>query len=440
MPVNSKGQKYTISDDGKNRLHTYGTPGKKGVRFASKDYRVVKMARPKGYTYDPTNTQYYKTTESDGGLTSTRTYQSGRKVSSAGSAWKKSGLPVSDYQQALNTWNITNQPTIDKLSLNKTREGQAQNKAYGTIAGYYAGLQGQTQGLMNQVGQVGQATDAQVKAIGSDRNAQIQQATPQYGGPLGMVAQQMANTEQQAALNRGAGVDAANRTYGVQTSGSRRALIGQMGAGQAVAGQERLSLLKGQGNQALQSYTDKINEIEGQKGAKVLDTARQLGYDRQALNIKQDTLAQTAADKAADRAQKAADAAANRDIAKQNADANTYRSTHPDKKTPKPKDSTKFWNQVSQAVGRFKAGKYRVDKNDKSKGSSYDAMVGDYNEAVAAAARSLLTMNNTLTPYAITQIHNAGYQVGGRYKQSPRGAKPGLKVGGLFDAFTNVGK
>jgi hypothetical protein len=330
-------------------------------------------------------------------------------------------LPVSDYQQALNTWNITNQPTIDKLSLNKGREAQAQNQAYGTIAGYYAGLQGQTQGLMNQVGQVGQATDAQVKSIGADRNAQIQQATPQYGGPLGMVAQQMANTEQQAALNRGAGVDAANRTYGVQTSGSRQALLGQLGAGQAVAGQERLSLMKGQGNQALQSYTDKINEIEAQKGSKVLDTARQLGYDRQALGLKAATLQQ-----------QAADAAARQKIAQQNADANTTRANKPPagSKPKAPKDSTKFWNQVSQAMGRFRAGRYK----------NYDEVVGAYNEAIASTVRSLLNNNNTLSPYAITQIHNAGYQVGGRYKQSPRGAKPGLKVGGLFDAFTNVGK
>jgi hypothetical protein len=415
MPVNSKGQKYTISDNGVNRLHVYGTPGKKGVRTQSKDYRVVKMARPKGYKYNPKNTQYYKTTESNGGLTATNTYQDGHKVNMPGSAWKKSGLPATDYQQALNTWNITNQPTIDKLTLNKTREGQAQNKAYSTIAGYYAGLQGQTKGLMNQVGQVGQATDAQVKAIGADRNAQIQQATPQYGGPLGMVAQRMADTEQQSALNRGAGVDSANRTYGVQTSGSRQALLGQLGAGQAVAGQERLSLMKGQGNQALQSYTDKINEIEGQKGSKVLDTARQLGYDRQALNLKQ----------------QGADADAKK------AAADLYRAQHPPArggggggrggggktpKTAKPKDSTAFWNKVSQAMGRFRAGKYE----------NYDEMVGAYNESIAATVRSLLQNNNTLSPYAITQIHNAGYQVGGRYKQSPKNF--GQK---LADAFGN---
>jgi len=411
MPVNSKGQKYTISDDGKNRLHVYGTPGKKGVRFASKDYRVVKMARPKGYTYDPTNTQYYKTSESDGGLTSTRTYQNGRKVRSAGSAWKKSGLPGSDYQQALNTWNITNQPTINKLTLNKTREGQAQNRAYGTIAGYYAGLQGQTQGLMDQVGQVGQATDAQVKSIGADRNAQIQQATPQYGGPLGMVAQRMADTEQQAALNRGAGVDSANRTYGVQTSGSRQALLGQLGAGQAVAGQERLSLLKGQGNQALQSYTDKINEIEGQKGAKVLDTARQLGYDRKALGLKQ--------------------AAADADAKK--AAADLYRAQHPparggggsrggkgkDKAGDKgksnaatPTQNREFWTTVSRVMTAVKAGDSGPNKNQYT---TYSDLVRGYGEPVAAVVRSLLERNMRLTPYAVNILHQDGFSLGSRY-------------------------
>jgi hypothetical protein len=417
MPVNSKGQKYTISDNGRNRLHVYGTPGKKGVRFASKDYRVVKMARPKGYSYNPKNTQYYKTTESNGGLTATNTYQDGHKVNMPGSAWKKSGLPGSDYQQALNTWNITNQPTIDKLTLNKTREGQAQNRAYGTIAGYYAGLQGQTQGLMNQVGQVGQATDAQVKSIGADRNAQIQQATPQYGGPLGMVAQRMADTEQQAALNRGAGVDSANRTYGVQTSGSRQALLGQLGAGQAVAGQERLSLLKGQGNQALQSYTDKINEIEGQKGAKVLDTARQLGYDRKALGLKQAAAA-----------------------------ADLYRAQHPPArgrggggggggsrgggkgkgKSAKPKAP-----KINTASNRNFWGK--VDRIWKTK-ATYDEIRNDPKggEAIANVVRALRESNGkSITPYANSVLTRDGFSSSGYY--------PVAKVFGerLADAFGN---
>ena len=428
MPVNPKtGQKYTISDNGTNRLHIYGTPGQKGVRPASKDYRVVKMARPKGYTYDPSNTQYYKTSESDGGLTSTRTYQNGRKVNSPGSAWAKSGLPATDYQQALNTWNITNQPTIDKLTLNKTREGQSQNQAYNAIAGYYAGLGNTAKNLMGQTGALGAQTDTRLQQLGADRNSAIQANASQYGGPLGEIAQRMANSESQAALNRGASNDAAVRGLNASTTANRQALIGNVGASQQIAGQERLSLLKGQGNQALQSYTDKINEIEGQKGSKILDTARQLGYDRQALGLKELALQQSAADKAAARAQAAADAAASRKIAQQNADANTTRANKPPaaSKPKAPKDSTKFWSQVSQAIGRFKAGKYRVDKKDISKGSSYDAMVGDYNEAVAAAARSLMTLGNALSPYAVTQIHNAGYQVGGRYPVAASGSPLG---------------
>jgi hypothetical protein len=427
MPVNSKGQKYTISDNGKNRLHTYGTPGKKGVRFASKDYRVVKMARPKGYTYDPTNTQYYKTTESDGGLTSTRTYRDGHTVNSAGSAWKKSGLPASDYQQALNTWNITNQPTIDKLTLNKGRESQAQNKAYGTIAGYYAGLQGQTQNLMNQVGQVGQATDAQVKAIGADRNAQIQQATPQYGGPLGMVAQQMANTEQQAALNRGAGVDAANRTYGAQTSGSRQALIGQMGAGQAVAGQERLSLLKGQGNQALQSYTDKINEIEGQKGSKVLDTARQLGYDRQALGIKQSAATAAATKAAADlyRAQHPAAPKSSGGKSGSNKGTTTPKSPATKKPNSSPYGASaeanrSFQQKAGAGVELFKqAGINKKDVDALDNFYQFLVTQKHYSPVEAAVARSVYATNG-LTPFAAKTMHQAGYASNGMWKMTSK--------------------
>jgi len=417
MPVNPKtGKRYRISDDGKNRLHIYGTPGKKGVRHQSSDYRVVKLARPKGYIYNPKNTSYYKIREDKGGLTRQHVYQSGRVVNAgAGSSFKKSGIPSSFYNQAMNTWNITNQPTINTLTKNRGRERAAQNAAYGQIAGYYAGLGGTTKSLMGEAGRVGQATDAQVKQIGLERDQSIRSATPQFGGPLGMVAQNMADAEQQAALNRGASADAANRTFGVQTSGGRQALMGQVGAGQAIAGQERLSTMKGQGNQALLSYTDKINEIEGQKPAKVLDTARQLQYDQQALGVKMaevDRKAQADADRAA---------AANKrnQIAQQNAN----------KPSGGGGGSSGGGSGRGPSGGATKGGTKRTQNEinkwwDKTVMGAYGYMRSHtytetqvkYGEAAAAVARALGKSGmKSITPYAHSMLVKAGYSAKGRY-------------------------
>lgn len=418
MPVNPRtGQKYKISDNGRNRLHVYGTPGKKGVRKASPGYHVVKLARPKGFLYDPKNTQYYRNRETKGGLTAQRVYQNGRVVNmGAGSAFKKAGIPSGFYNQAVNTWNITNQPSIDTLSRNRDRERTAQNAAYGQIAGYYAGLGNTTKDLMGQAGQVGAQTDAQVQGIGQDRNAQIRQATPQYQGPLGEIAQRMANTEEQASLNRGASADAANRTYGVQTSGNRQALMGQVGAGQAIAGQERLSTLKGQGNQILQSYADKIADLEGQKPAKVLDTARQLQYDSQALDLKN-----------ADLLRKAQDDAASQKIAQQNADANTTRANKPSSSrsgSTKPgaspygatAEANRTFRQKAQSgVELFRqAGISKKDPNALDDFYRFLVTKKNFSPVAAAIARSVYATGG-LTPFAAKTMHQAGFSSGGTW-------------------------
>jgi hypothetical protein len=267
---------------------------------------------------------------------------------------------------------------------------------------------------MGEAGKVGQATDAQVKQIGSERDQSVRSATPQYGGPLGQVAQNMADAEQQAALNRGASTDAANRTYGVQTSGTRQALMGQVGAGQAIAGQERLSTMKGQGNQALLSYTDKINEIEGQKPAKVLDTARQLQYDREALGIK----------------------AANANATQTKADAALYKATHPAKsskggggKSSSGGGSSGGGSSRGSTGGATKGGTRRTQNEinkwwDKTvmgaigygKTHSYDETQVRFGEAAAAVARALVASKmRSITPYAHSMLVKAGYSAKGRY-------------------------
>ncbi|NBT35568.1 MAG: hypothetical protein EBT03_08530 [Betaproteobacteria bacterium] len=185
----------------------------------------------------------------------------------------------------------------------------------------------------------------------------------------------------------------------------------------------------------MQSYTDKINEIEGQKGSKVLDTARQLGYDRQALGIKQDTLAQTAADRAAARA-----------IAQQNADANTYRATHPSKGGggkaggnskgsggATPAANREFWNKVDRALRLYRTplnGK-KVSASDSGAFNHVSDVVG--NQVAAEVARSIYATNG-LTPYATQRMHQAGYMANGRYRTVAAPKDFGQK---LADAFGN---
>jgi hypothetical protein len=412
MPVNPKtGKRYRISDDGKNRLHIYGTPGKKGVRHQSSDYRVVKLARPKGYIYNPKNTSYYKVR--DDGVNRVNVYQSGRRVS-AGPGRSIRALPgLSQYYGAGKAVSDLKYGVPQRtLQTQMGRERAAQNAAYGQIAGYYAGLGGTTKSLMGEAGRVGQATDAQVRQIGSERDQSIRSATPQFGGPLGMVAQNMADAEQQAALNRGASADAANRTFGVQTSGGRQALMGQVGAGQAIAGQERLSTLKGQGQQALNVYADKISELERQKALGTVDSALQLRTADQTYGLNQTKLQQQATN----------DAERNRLAAERNriAEISANKPSGGGGSRPKPSNRTPYgatkdqnrayWNDVSKAYALMK-------NNPKALRSeaTYRAFANRYNEPVAAVARSIV-LTGGLTPYAISVMHRAGYAAEGRYK------------------------
>lgn len=407
MPVNPKtGQKYRISDDGRNRLHIYGTPGKKGVRRASADYRVVRMARPQGYSYNPKNTQYYRI--QDNGLTRTHIYQNGRKVNAGpGSTFRaipglqgyyKAGKAIADLK-----YGVPQQTLKTQMG----RERTAQDQAYRQIAGYYSGLAGNARDLMGQAGQVGRQTDQQLQQIGADRNAQVQQATPQYGGALGEVAQRMANSESQAAMNRGSAIDSAARGFNANVSGSRQALLGQIGAAQQVAGQERLQTLRGVGQQALNVYGDKISELERQKGLGAVDSALQLRSSDQTYNLNRQRVG----------------------IQQQNADTSQYRAQNPPSSggggsSPRPRSSApkgtgygatkaanlSYWNEVSKAVALMKNNPKALRNM-----ATYRAFANRYGEPVAAVARSIV-FTGGLTPYAVGVMHQAGYAAEGRYK------------------------
>jgi len=418
MPVNSRGQKYRISDDGKNRLHIYGTPGKKGVRHQSSDYRVVKLARPKGYTYNPKNTSYYKVR--DDGVNRVNVYQSGRRVS-AGPGRSIRALPgLSQYYGVGKAASDLKYGVPQRtLQTQMGRERGAQNQAYGQIAGYYAGLSGNAQDLMDRTGKIGNETDQKLQQIGADRNAQTQSSTPQYGGPLGEIAQRMANTETQSAMNRGAAIDSASRGYNANVSGSRQALLGGMGAAQQIAGQERLSTLKGQGQQALNVYADKISELERQKALGTVDSALQLRTADQTYGLNQAKLQQQAANDA-ERNRLAADRNRIAEISANKPSGGGGGGGGGGGSRPKPSNRTPYgatkdqnrayWNEVSKAYALMK-------NNPKALRSeaTYRAFANRYNEPVAAVARSIV-LTGGLTPYAISVMHRAGYAAEGRYK------------------------
>jgi hypothetical protein len=161
-----------------------------------------------------------------------------------------------------------------------------------------------------------------------------------------------------------------------------------------------------------------------------LDTARQLGYDRAALNLKQDTLAQAAADKAAARAQADLD----RQIAQQNADANTFNAHKPPASSGgkgKGKGAKPKAPKINTASNRNFWGK--VDRIWKTK-ATYDEIRNDPKggEAIANVVRALRESNGkSITPYANSVLTRDGFSSSGYY--------PVAKVFGerLADAFGN---
>ncbi|NCA17772.1 MAG: hypothetical protein EBS90_12150, partial [Betaproteobacteria bacterium] len=310
------------------------------------------------------------------------------------------------------------------LSTQRNRERGAQRGAYKQIAGYYAGLSGNAKDLMNRTGQVGQQTDQQLRQIGADRNAQVQAATPKYDGPLGQIAQRMADTESQTALNRGAANDATARTLNANVTGSRKALLGNLGAAQQVAGQERLTTLRGQGQQAINLYNDKIAELERQKALGGVDSALQLRSSDQTYDLNKQRVDQTG--KYNDGKLSLAERRLLNDQRK--TDAYIYKLEHPTKKPPakgtspygmSASQNRDFWKQVSKAVATASRAPGELRSR---KGYSY--LAGTYGEAVAAVARSLVLNNKTLSPYAVDQLHEAGAYVGGRHPLTPKARRP----------------
>ena len=308
--TDAQGKKYRVAARQRGYFHVY------------QNGAVKKLGgpRPTGFNqFNEKSKQYYKNV--DDGITSQHVYQNGRKVNmGAGSIFKGDPTLLPFYREGMTSSELKYGVPQRTLKTQMDRERGAQGQAYGQIANYYAGMAGNAKSLMDQAGQVGQQTDVSLKSIGADRNSQIQSATPQYSGPLGAIAQNMANSEQQAALNRGAAVDQSNRAMNTMTSGNRQAYLGEVGAGQQIAGQERLSTLKGQGQQALNVYADKIAELERQKALGAVDSANQLRTAQQTYGLNSQKLEQQAAN---DQVQN--------QIAQQNADANTIRATKPPK-------------------------------------------------------------------------------------------------------------
>ena len=421
--TDAQGKKYRVAARQRGYFHVY------------QNGAVKKLGgpRPTGFNqFNEKTRQYYR--NADDGVTSQHIYQNGRKVNMGpGSIFKGDPGLAPFYKEGMASSELKYGVPQRTLKTQMERERGAQNQAYGQIANYYAGLAGNAKGLMDQAGQVGQQTDAALKGIGADRNSQIQAATPQYSGPLGAIAQNMANSEQQAALNRGAAVDQSNRAMNTMTSGNRQAYLGSVGAGQQIAGQERLSTLKGQGNQMLMTYADKIAELERQKALGAVDSAQQLRTAQQQYGIQQ-----------------------------QNADANTLRATNAGSsgsssgssssgsgkgktKTTgssdgrSPTQNYDFWNQVGVALPIVKSGSsnrkspYYKKPADVRKLAAGD--VAEYNRLVTASGSNTLAtvirsilITGGLTPYAASIAQREGYTIGKRYRLVPaHGTRNGIR-------------
>ena len=406
---------YKIFESNGKRYHDYGNG------------RVVYVSpsKPGGYnSYDPNKKLWYKT--SDNGLDKTITWQNKQSE-------KRPGSAANYYGQ--DRWNLANALTNAKyagaeklLNSNQATERGAQDQAYKQIGSYYAGLANNAKDLMGQVGQSGAQTDQSLQQIGAQRNQQIQQATPQYQGPLGSVAQSLADQEQQAALNRGASMDAANRTAQTGNSGARQVFAGQFGAGQQVVGQERLALAKGQGSQVLKSYADQLSKLSAEKPFAAVDTASQLLTADRTYGLNQQKI-QTTSDKNAADAQYKQDQIA---LGQQRNDIARQKGNQPKpKKSATHEQNNSFWANVN---------KWNGATNDKTKlPASYQDILGQTGDPVIAAiVRSLRHNGNRLTPEAVNILHNAGYSVGGRYGLTGQSGKTVLSS--LADSVNALGK
>jgi hypothetical protein len=399
--TNAKTKKqYRIANRARGYFHVY------------KDGHTVQMGgpRPTGFNqFNEKNKQYYKNV--DDGVTSSHVYQNGRKVNMGGGSIFKADPGLAPfYKQGMAASELKYGIPQKTLQTQMGRERGAQGQAYGQIANYYAGMAGNAKGLMDQAGQVGQQTDAALKSIGVDRNSQIQAATPQYSGPLGAIAQNMANGEQQAALNRGAAVDQSNRAMNTMTSGNRQAYLGEVGAGQQVAGQERLSTLKGQGQQALNVYADKIAELERQKALGAVDSANQLRTAQQTYGLNSAKADQTASYQ---------DTMAG--IAKQNADANMIRATKPSTEKDKgnsnlgngitPASNNSFWGKAQTGASILANSKRAKTRENADLMYNYLIDKKHFTALEANVARAMWMYGGKLTPFAASAAKKAGYDI-----------------------------
>jgi hypothetical protein len=405
--TDAQGKKYRVAARQRGYFHVY------------QNGAVKKLGgpRPTGFNqFNEKNRSYYKNV--DDGITSQHVYQNGRKVNmGAGSIFQADPGLLPFYKQGMAASDLKYGIPQRTLQTQMGRERGAQGQAYGQIANYYAGMAGNAKSLMDQAGQVGQQTDASLKSIGADRNSQIQSATPQYSGPLGAIAQNMANSEQQAALNRGAAVDQSNRAMNTMTSGNRQAYLGEVGAGQQIAGQERLSTLKGQGQQALNVYADKIAELERQKALGAVDSANQLRTAQQTYGLN------TA--KADLNAAKADQTASYQDamlgIAQQNADANTTRANKPPVSKPKgnsnlsngitPASNNSFWGKAQTGASILANSKRAKTRENADLMYNYLIDKKHFTALEANVARAMWMYGGKLSPYAASSAKQAGYDI-----------------------------
>jgi hypothetical protein len=211
-----------------------------------------------------------------------KVYQPAPKVSPASAQYrglmtaaKKMG--VDSYIPAAGSeYNYRVGPQISELQSELTGMQKNAARTQGETQAQYNALGANIGNVMGQIDKSAQATQGQIAGLGQNQLSQIQSSTPQYDGPLGSIAQNIANKETQMATDRANAANTANQAYGLQTGLNRQALAGQTGLAAQLGGQDKITNLKMQEAFNERPWASQLSSLKSNKYNAILDTALSL--------------------------------------------------------------------------------------------------------------------------------------------------------------------
>ncbi|CAB4172216.1 hypothetical protein UFOVP1346_20 [uncultured Caudovirales phage] len=372
----------------------------------------------KGFsTYDKGRKLWYKS--ADDGLRTSRTYQNGKTVQTGAGKYVQGmgqnavkNLPLAEAE-----WNARVKPQLDTYQQQLSGMQERYANARGDTQAQYQGLGQMTGGIMDKISSAQQGAQSQLDQIAQGQQASIKSATPQYAGPLGQIAQRMAGTEEQSALNRAGAANSANQAYGVQTGANREVLAGQTGAAGQVGAQRSLSDMAMQQRQQEQPWNLNIADLKANRNGAILDALMAIG-NTQANQSRAERLA---ASKIAKEQSDAALAAAQTAQGGFKPTApKAPSSTAPNSKGITPSVNRTFWTKAKtgEALLNANASGHVLPHTQAGSNSAYSFLLSKgYTNLEAYVARAFWWNGGRLTPSAASTAKQAGYDV------SPYGVK-----------------